>query len=103
MSDKEKEIAGIIVAAIKAGYKITFERNDIGAVRPNGTQIHLAYVDELLPEIKDINLFDYIDENLKEQQGHAWAGFDSGWTYCTCGKTVADLKDHIRLVEREQK
>lgn len=103
MIDKESKIAGIIVAAIKAGYKITFERNDIGAVKPNGTQIHLAYIDELLPELKDINLSDYINDSLKEVKGHAWAGFDAGWTDCTCGKTVADLQKHILSEEGWQK
>lgn len=68
MKDKDKEIAGIVVAAIRAGYKITFERNDIGAVKPNGTQIHIGYIDELLPELGEKNVFDYIDENLREDQ-----------------------------------
>jgi hypothetical protein len=34
-------------------------------------------------------------EILQENGGHEWAGFDAGWTDCTCGKTVADLKEHI--------
>jgi hypothetical protein len=34
-------------------------------------------------------------EILQENQCHAWAGIEAGWTDCTCGKTVADLKEHI--------
>lgn len=42
-------------------------------------------------------------EILQENEGHEWAGFDSGWTDCTCGKTVADLKEHIAGIGGEQK
>ncbi|CAB4124011.1 hypothetical protein UFOVP45_97 [uncultured Caudovirales phage] len=62
MSDKDKEIAGLIFDAIKAGYKITFEHNDIGAVK-NGTHMHIAFVDELVNE-SGINPFDYINQEL---------------------------------------
>ena len=41
-------------------------------------------------------------EILQENEGHEWAGFDAGWTDCTCGKTVADLKEHIELIKGEQ-
>lgn len=64
VSDKDKQIAGLIVGAIKAGYKITFERKDIGAVKPEHSEIHLAYVDELYPELSDFNVFDYINQEL---------------------------------------
>ena len=65
MSDKGKEIAGLIVGAIKAGYKVTIERNDIGAVK-HGVQMHVGYVDELLNEFGDINPWDYINQKLEE-------------------------------------
>ncbi len=42
-------------------------------------------------------------EISRENEGHEWAGFDSGWTDCTCGKTVADLKEHIDLIKGEKK
>jgi len=62
MSDKDREIAGLIVGAIKAGYKITFERNDIGAVK-GGSHIHIGFVDELVKE-NGTNPFDYINQEL---------------------------------------
>lgn len=65
MSDKDKEIAGLIVGALKAGYKVTLEHNDIGAVK-RGAHIHVAYVDELLEEMGDIKPWDYINEKLAE-------------------------------------
>jgi len=36
------------------------------------------------------------------EQIHEWAGFDAGWTDCTCGKTVADLQKHIEQIKGEQ-
>lgn len=66
MSDKEKEIAALIAGAIKAGYKITFERNDIGAVNRHGTEVHIGFLDEVVKEFGDVNLFDYIDEELRK-------------------------------------
>jgi hypothetical protein len=62
MSDKEKEIAGLIVGAIRAGYKITFERNDIGAAK-GGTHVHIGFIDELVNEV-GTNPFDYINQEL---------------------------------------
>lgn len=62
MSDKDKEIAGLIIGAIKAGYKITFERNDIGAVK-GGNHVHIGFVDELVTET-GTNPFDYINQEL---------------------------------------
>lgn len=41
-------------------------------------------------------------EILQDNDGHEWAGFDAGWTDCTCGKTVADLKEHITQIKGEQ-
>lgn len=66
MTDKEKEIAGLILGAIKAGYKITFERNDIGAVK-NGTHMHIGFVDELVNE-NGTTLFDYINQELIKEK-----------------------------------
>lgn len=65
MSDKEKKIAGLIIGAVKAGYKVTFERNDIGAAKPNGYHMHVGYLDEVTEELGTINLWDYIDDQLK--------------------------------------
>ena len=62
MNDKDKEIAGLIVGAIKAGYKITFERNDIGAVK-NGTHMHIGFIDELVNET-GTSPFEYINQEL---------------------------------------
>lgn len=62
MSDKDKVISGLIVGAIKAGYKITFERNDIGAVK-GGHHLHIGFVDELVNENGN-NPFDYINQEL---------------------------------------
>lgn len=62
MSDKEKQIAGLIVGAIKAGYKITFERNDIGAVK-SGNHVHIGFIDELVNEV-GTSPFDYINQEL---------------------------------------
>lgn len=62
MTDKESKIAGIIVAAIKAGYKITFERNDVGAVK-NGNHVHIGFIDELVNEV-GTKPFDYINQAL---------------------------------------
>jgi hypothetical protein len=42
-------------------------------------------------------------EILQEDKGHEWAGFEAGYTDCTCGKTVADLQKHIEQVKGEQK
>lgn len=42
-------------------------------------------------------------EILQENQGHEWAGFDAGWTDCTCGATVSDLEKHIEKIKGEQK
>lgn len=42
-------------------------------------------------------------EIFRENEGHEWAGFDSGWTDCTCGVTVADLQKHIAEIKGEQK
>lgn len=66
MSDKDAEIAGLIVGAIKAGYKITFERNEIGAEK-NGNHMHVGYLDEVVQELGDINLWDYINKELKKE------------------------------------
>ncbi len=63
MNDKETEIAGLIVGAIKAGYKITFERNDIGAVK-NGNYFHVAFLNEVVEELGTVSLADYIDQEL---------------------------------------
>ena len=41
-------------------------------------------------------------EILQENEGHEWAGFDSGWTDCTCGVTVADFQKHIEQIKGEQ-
>lgn len=68
MSDKEKEIAGLIVGAIKAGYKITFERNDIGAVKPNGYHMHVGFLDEVIEEFGTVSLSDYIESQLKGEK-----------------------------------
>lgn len=65
MSDKDKVIADIIASAIKSGFKITFERNDIGAEK-DGMHIHVAYVDELLEEMGNIDPWDYINEKIAE-------------------------------------
>ena len=62
MSDKENQIAGLIVGAIRAGYKITFERNDIGAIK-GGTHVHIGFIDELVKEI-GTSPFDYINQAL---------------------------------------
>lgn len=62
MSDKDKEIAGLIMEAIKAGYKITFERNEIGAVK-SGNHVHIGFVDELVNEV-GTRPFDYINQEL---------------------------------------
>jgi hypothetical protein len=42
-------------------------------------------------------------EIVQENESHEWAGFDSGWTDCTCGATVADLEKHIEQIKGEQK
>ena len=62
MSNKDKEIAGLIVGAIEAGYKITFERNDIGAVK-SGNHVHVGFIDELVKEV-GTSPFDYINQEL---------------------------------------
>lgn len=62
MSDKDKVISGLIVDAIKAGYKITFERNDIGAAK-GGTHLHIGFIDELVNENGN-SPFDYINQEL---------------------------------------
>jgi hypothetical protein len=64
MSDKEKEIAALIVGALKAGYKITFERNDIGAVK-GGNHMHVSFLDEVIEELGTVSLSDYIDSHLQ--------------------------------------
>lgn len=63
MSDKEGAIAGLIVGAIRAGYKITFERNDIGAVK-DGNHLHIGFLDEVVKELGNISLSDYINQEL---------------------------------------
>lgn len=67
MNDKEKAIAGTVVAALRSGYKITIERDAIGAVK-HGTQIHITYIDELVKELGEINPWDYINEKLIERE-----------------------------------
>lgn len=62
VNEKEAKIAGMVVAAIKAGYKITFERNDIGAVK-NGNHVHIGFIDELVSEV-GTSPFDYINQEL---------------------------------------
>lgn len=64
-SDKEKEIAGLLVGALKAGYKITIEHDAIGVIK-QGTQVHVTYLDEVVNELGHINLWDHINEGLEE-------------------------------------
>ena len=68
MSDKDKAIAGLVVAAVKAGCKIAFERNEIGAYKTGGYHMHIGYLDEVVKELGDINLIDYINEHLKDDK-----------------------------------
>lgn len=87
MSDKDKEIADLIASAIEAGYKVTFERNDIGAVR-NGFHKHIGFVDELLEE-KGNSPFDYIEGFLQRRNGrknthHCGFDFVEGQATATC-------------------
>ena len=62
MSDKDKEIATMLASAIRAGYKVTFERNDIGALK-GGNHIHIGFTDELVNEV-GTSPFDYINQEL---------------------------------------
>ena len=64
MTDKDMIIVDMIYKALKAGYKISFESNDIGATK-HGVHMHVGYVDELLDEVGDINPWDYINEKLE--------------------------------------
>lgn len=63
MTDKNVAIAAMIVAALRDGYKVTIERNDIGVAK-HGVHIHVGFVDELIDELKDVNPWDYINQEL---------------------------------------
>lgn len=65
MKDKDIAIAAMLVAALRDGYKVTIERNDIGVAK-HGVHMHVGFVDELAEELKDINPWDYINEKLEE-------------------------------------
>lgn len=65
MSDKEREIAGFLVSALKSGYKITIERNDIG-VESHGVHMHVGFVDEVVKKYPHGKLWDYINEKLEK-------------------------------------
>lgn len=67
MIDKEKEIVAIIANAFKAGYTITFERNDIGALR-HGIHQHIGFVDELLEETGGVDPFAYINAAIAKKE-----------------------------------
>lgn len=62
MTDKEQLIASMIVDAIKAGYKVTFEGPTIGA-ESRGVHMHIGFIDELIQEVGN-NPFEYINEQL---------------------------------------
>ena len=63
MSDKDKEVVELMYSALKSGYKITFEHNDIGAEK-DGIRMYIGHVDELLKDMGDLNPWDYIDKKL---------------------------------------
>lgn len=64
-SNKDSEIAALILAAIRAGYKVTFEGKDLGTAA-GGSHFHVSYLDEVVEEFKDINLWDYINKGLNK-------------------------------------
>lgn len=69
MNEQEKVLAGMIVAALNSGYKITIEHDAISAVSKHGTNVHITYVDELLDEFGGAQPWEYINKKLEEMNG----------------------------------